>query len=127
MDAEPKKPDYITVEVSGVTEEDILYGIAALAGFPKNSAFKQTGSFWPEINGRHTFLAWHGNLVDSLSCGEFMLMPPDIAVSQIYEFRPEKGDWRPTDKYRVSTSERVNPELFGHLEERIREEYQKVA
>jgi len=110
-----------TIEISGITEEDILYGIATLAGFSKISPFKRERSFWPEVNSL-TLLTWNAD-----SDREFMLQPPDIAASQVYEYNSKTGLWDKTDKYKVFVSEQVNPSVFNHLEERIREEYQKVA
>lgn len=117
--------NFITLKIPKVTENDVLYGIAALAEFPKGSVFKKTSSFWPKIN-KYTFLAWHEDSTDPN--GEFMaIRGPDIAVSQVHERKPDRPMFEPTDRYRVMISEKVNPEVFGMLEERIREEYRKTS
>lgn len=117
--------NFITLEIPKVTERDVLYGIASLAEFPKGSAFKKTSSFWPKIN-KHTLLAWHEDSTDPN--GEFMAVQcPDIAVSRVHERKPDQPLFEPTDRYRVMVTEKVNPEVFGMLEERIREEYGKTT
>ncbi len=56
-----------------------------------------------------------------------MLRESDIAVSRVHERKPNQSMFKPTDKYRVIVSEKVNPKIFEMLEERIREEYRKTS
>ncbi len=114
--------DFITLEIPGVKEIDILSGIMTLAEFPEGSPFRRTGSYWPEIN-KHTLLAWYVTDLNE----EFMLRESDIAVSRVHERKPNQSMFKPTDKYRVIVSEKVNPKIFEMLEERIREEYRKTS